>query len=482
MKRHILYCLMYVCFASFVQNAEAKMVYKLDGHNCSRQEYQGAEIAEEGHKYLNAGRLPEAAERLRKAASLAPRVGYIQSNLAYVLVKLGKPEEAIPHLKAAVKIQRGNADSVRALSAAYVSVGKLQDATALLDEFSEKHASDPAAAEIASYCKQLHKELTAQGKVEASATSVSDYLAYTTAEEGSVRWEFNRLPLKVFVAPVDRVRGYQPEFANEMQNAFRSWEEATNGKVRFVQAASKEEADLTLTWTDNVRDLDSPDEGGEARVKFGSKGVTHSDIFILTHNDLNGRECTPNQVYGVCLHEIGHSLGLLNHSPDAHDIMYFSDRNSTQRPQLSSRDKSTLNLLYETAKAYVPKQGSAEELASQKADLFNSAIQDYNEGRYEQAVKKCESVLKMEPGLTRATRLMADALDNHAASLMEQKDYLTAEPLVKRALEVRRSMGTDGDLYDTLYNYAIILRALNRTTEAEKYEAEASAARVISRN
>ncbi len=484
MKLTGLLCLLFAAIFSvlLVQTAEAKLVYRLDGRQCSKAEYNGAELAEQGHKLLDAGRLDEAADRLRKAATLAPKLSYIQSNLAFVLVKLGRAEEAIPYLMAAAKLQKGSADAVRALSSAYVSTGNLSDAVSLLEEFAQKHSDDAATAEMGTYCVQLRKELTAQSKVDAASRGKSEnnYLAFTTAEEGSVRWESNRLPLKVYVVPANGVRGYRPEFSSQMEQAFHSWEEASNNKLRFLPVTTREGADITLTWTDDVHKLDSPDEGGEARVKFGSKGVTHSDIFILTHNDITGRENTTDQVYGVCLHEIGHSLGLLNHSPNAHDVMFFSDRNAVERPELSGRDKNTLKLLYETAQAYVPRQGSTEAIACEKVELFNGAIDDYNSARYDEAVRKCERVIKIEPGFAKATRLMADALDNSAATLMEKQDYASAEPYAKRALNVRRTLGAAADVHDTLYNYGIILRALHKDADAEKVELEASTARVIS--
>lgn len=465
------------------QAALAKTVYTLDGRKCSRQEYQGAELAEQGHKFMDAGRLNEAADRLRKAASLAPRLGYVQSNLAFVLVKLGRAEEALPYLKNAVKIDKGSADSVRALSSAYVSCGNLADAVILLEDFQQRRPGDKACAEMKTYCAELRKELTAQSKADVAAGSAAEksadnYLAFATAEDGTVRWQFDRLPLKVYVAPGTGVAGYKPEFASEMEQAFRSWEEVSDGRIRFRAVSSSTEADITLTWSDNVKDLDSPDEGGEARVKFGTKGIAHSDIFVLTHNNITGRENTSNQIYGVCLHEIGHSLGLLNHSPDAHDVMFFSDRNADLRPQLSIRDRNTINLLYQTAQAYVPKQGSAEAFALKRSDMFNSAVDDYNGGRFEDAITKCEGVIKLDPTFVKATRLMADSLDNQCATLIEKRDFERAEGVARRAYDIRRAMGAGADLDDTVYNYAIVLRALHKDEEAQRIEAEVASTKI----
>jgi tetratricopeptide (TPR) repeat protein len=463
--------------------AQAKLTYLVGGKVCSRAEYRGAELAEEGHQLLTAGQYTAAADRLRKAATLSPNLCDVQNNLALALVKLGRAEEAIPYLKTAARMQHWSADSVRALTSAYVSSGRVIEATLVLEDFVRKNPDDPRVGEMSSYCAGLHKELLARSKcnqVESSSDKIDNYLAFANAEEGSVRWTSGRGPLKVFVASANGIKGYLPQFDGELHKALKAWEDASEGKVSFVGQNTREGADITLTWTDNLKDLDSPDEGGEARVKFGSTGVMHSDIYVLTHNDVSGRELTPSQMYGVCLHEIGHSLGLLNHSPDVHDIMYFSDRNSIQRPELSERDKNTLKLLYRTTEAFIPREGSANAIACRRSEMFNSAVRDYNSGRFDDAVSKCQSLIKQDPSFHDAAKLLADALDNAGAAMIEKSDYSTAERYIKQALDLRRSSATD--VQDTLYNYVIVLRAQNRNSEADQIESQATAGRVVSSN
>ncbi|MBZ0185329.1 MAG: matrixin family metalloprotease, partial [Candidatus Obscuribacterales bacterium] len=48
----------------------------------------------------------------------------------------------------------------------------------------------------------------------------------------------------------------------------------------------------------------------------------------------------------VCLHEVGHALGINGHSSDNHDIMFFSESPSVW-PALTKRDKLTIRLLYQ---------------------------------------------------------------------------------------------------------------------------------------
>jgi TonB family protein len=46
----------------------------------------------------------------------------------------------------------------------------------------------------------------------------------------------------------------------------------------------------------------------------------------------------------ICLHEIGHALGLVNHSLDPHDVMFPY---LTQQKSLSIRDTNTIHMLYD---------------------------------------------------------------------------------------------------------------------------------------
>ena len=53
----------------------------------------------------------------------------------------------------------------------------------------------------------------------------------------------------------------------------------------------------------------------------------------------------------ICLHEMGHALGMNGHSPNSHDVMYPSSSiYDKSAPVLSARDKSTIRRLYQTIK------------------------------------------------------------------------------------------------------------------------------------
>lgn len=456
--------------------AEAKTVYSLNGRQISRAEYNGLQLADEAMPLLDAERFDEALGKLERAARIAPNHAYIQSNIGFVYIRLGKPDKALPHVKKAVELEPQDASLVRNLAMAYVSLGHPQEAVTTIEQFLSANPGHKEARELTSYLGSVREEVTRQSRANTAegSNSKNDYFAFASAESGITRWEFDRLPLKVYIAPSEGVSGYQDIFARELDESFQAWTRASEGKIRFDFTQDKTSADITVTWTSNVHDLDSPDEGGEARVRYGSRGITHSDIFLLTYDAEKGRAKSRNQIRGVALHEIGHSLGLIGHSPNAEDVMYFSETGAIDKPGLSFRDIKTLNLLYQTKTAFLPAKGSPEAAMFEKVSLFNGAVDDYNSRRYQDAVGKCEQLLLLDAEYENARKLMADALDNQAIALMDKDQFGQAETYIKRAIDVRRTLGqrTQKDLGLTLHNYAVLLRNLHRDSEAELIEKE----------
>jgi len=48
----------------------------------------------------------------------------------------------------------------------------------------------------------------------------------------------------------------------------------------------------------------------------------------------------------ICLHEVGHTLGLNGHSANPKDVMFYSMNSDNPITALSARDKSTMARLY----------------------------------------------------------------------------------------------------------------------------------------
>ena len=73
----------------------------IDAHNIEAYNAMGVALAQSGHHI-------DAESVLRKAAALAPELAHVRSNLGYVLILAGKPDQAVVELKAAVLLDRNN--------------------------------------------------------------------------------------------------------------------------------------------------------------------------------------------------------------------------------------------------------------------------------------------------------------------------------------------------------------------------------------
>ncbi len=163
-------------------------------------------------------------------------------------------------------------------------------------------------------------------------------------------WSPEDLPVRVWVAEDDI-----PDLPAMMQRAIDTWEEVfLYGEYRAELVSDSTTADVI------VRGVPAPTKviGGSLRLPSAlapecggatdlevSDDLTELTLPIRVYLD---RQATPDAPgLAACLaltsiHELGHSLGILAHSPDASDIMYFDP--VVELP--SQFDRETAEALY----------------------------------------------------------------------------------------------------------------------------------------
>jgi hypothetical protein len=108
--------------------------------------------------------------------------------------------------------------------------------------------------------------------------------------------------------------------------ALESWQRAAGGALRFVPAASEDDALVRLYWVPaaggqygEMRPLEVDGRRGAAvyirpdTAALGDQVATRAGLDPLFRDTI---------VYLTCLHELGHALGLA-HTADFADVMYF---------------------------------------------------------------------------------------------------------------------------------------------------------------
>jgi predicted Zn-dependent protease len=172
-------------------------------------------------------------------------------------------------------------------------------------------------------------------------------------------WPANRLPVRFWADP----RGAMPYF---VRNAIAVWQrQFLYEEFRGTIVTDSSQADVIAVWDAAPIDSAAPDTG----ATFACSGDTHSagspegTLAIDSTKAMVGpivigvfRKAgyTSGQLF-VCgqrltIHEMGHALGILRHSPYPDDIM--SPTPTVDLP--SAEDRRTIEVLYHTTPTIVP--------------------------------------------------------------------------------------------------------------------------------
>lgn len=447
--------------------------YLVKGKPVSENVYRAMVLSNEVRNLLINNQLDKALANCEKAVELAPDVPEVQCNLGTTLARLGRGEEAIQHLEKAVALDPNIAGAVMTLGSLYQSVGRTQEAIKTLKDFQKRFPNHEYSAKVKSLLAILETELNAQtqrGETPGSAPQ-ADYFSAVTFGTGVTKWIPARMPIKVYLAPWDKVPGYKPVYGELVKSAFDEWTAASGGKVKFSYVEDKATSDITFAFSNDVKSVSSPAEGGEAKVYPGANGIQKANIIVLTLNPTPEHQLTPEMMRWICLHEIGHSLGLLGHSSQPSDVMYSSIPIASNNRGLSERDRNTIAHLYSDDVAIKrPTTSDLGASASSPTALNNEGAIALQSGDLETGISKLEKALKLDPTLKVAKENLAQAYSIRAMRMVQNGNQQEAEPWFKKGLSLVENAKTPQGT-NVVRSYAMFLRLSKRYPEAQKVEA-----------
>lgn len=308
-----------------------------------------------------------------------------------------------------------------------------------------------------------------------ASQATSDYFNEITAGT-YVRWPMTRMPIKVFIKSGDNISGYRQNFRNILRNSFQDWQKASNEQIKFSYVDLPESADIKCIWTDDIKQMMSSTEGGHALVIPDDKGIFQATITILTKPMSQETDLSNYEIQRICLHEIGHALGITAHSPAPADIMYARTTANDTNNELTQRDKNTLIALYsanidhslDASKAIV--SGDASNPHTQSLRLNNEAAAALQQRNYPVALQKLEAAHKLDPDNDLVNSNLGSLYSNLAAIGIMLRNFPAAETYVKKAIPILEHNSNKTNLIAVLKNYAVLLRFTNRVPEAKNIE------------
>lgn len=293
------------------------------------------------------GKQQEALRLLKLAAAEdpSPYSAQIHALMSYTYQKVGEPEKAIDEGKKALEINPSDKRTIYNVAVAYQDLAQFDESMSWFKRY-EKVETDPAALEgIKSVLAVLEID---RKQLNQNANRKPDYLDEMRDGNTNPKWPADSLPIRVFIAPGTGVKGFQPKFKSYITHALDTWCVSSGKKLTYKIVKDRSKANLTVDWTTDPIDHNDGKPGlaaGVTRLEWDGDRIQKAKVEILTVETYARSNPVPKEVCAfVCLHEIGHALGI-SHSTYLYDVMYFRS-SAKQKGNPTSRDNATIARLY----------------------------------------------------------------------------------------------------------------------------------------
>ena len=277
----------------------------------------------------------------------------------------------------------------------------------------------------------------------------ADYFEQVTLFSGGRITRFTQMPIRVHISPTLKALPYLAE----IRYALRTWETATDGKIRFQETETLEQADIRVTsnYTGRLSFLDTQLGSAElTRLAQGTYTVSSTnaqaqsknadqssntavdftvEVILVLESDGTTGELSQEKMRTVCLHEFGHAIGLWGHSPSTDDVCHAMA--TAQHP--TPRDVNTLLKIYNTP-LHTPQHDIAIGLLKKETQTNPRLTRPhyllgavyFDKGDMASAITNFQNCLEIDPNYEPAREKLIQAYQktgqsNQAVRLVEQR-------------------------------------------------------------
>lgn len=279
-----------------------------------------------------------------------------------------------------------------ALVGACMTSGQLEEGIQVGNQFLANFPHSSRRKETMLIMQKLNEQLSRKNEIWARVgrDGADSYFALATEGKNFYGWNLDAMPLKVYIGDGRGVKGYRHNDDIILNNSFAEWTKATEGHITFTRVDNVADANIECIWIDDPKDFPQNRglEAGEAVPMLDSDGyIVSSKLYLLTRERDDKSSVSDLVMHTICLHEIGHTLGLLGHSDVAGDVMYFTaNGQKVQEPHLTQRDVNTLAKLYSTVLQRRNAAGAGQQPGIQTASTEKMESQAaYSQAGYSQA-------------------------------------------------------------------------------------------------
>lgn len=352
--------------------------------------------------------------------------------------KKGAYDKSASNLEHAVRINPKNVNARYYLAQVYILLGRNSDA---LNQYNRiiilAPSSDAAILSQKGLALMVAPSSVKGLAIQDEYSAYKDnYIDYVMTNDGKIeRWA--AFPLSVYIEP-------KPQ-RESVKKAFEQWRIKSKNLARFAYVQNPSQADITVDFKTKLESTSTNEAyiAGYSKPYYSKGRMTKSEIHLLSVNPSTGEQMDNETITATALHEIGHSLGFVGHSPNENDVMYASSK--TPKLELSQRDINTLLLFYKINEKILEARntGSSDLKLQQTLDYVkkepNKSVGWVNLGdiyrgkkMYSEAIKNYKKAIELEPD-------KADIYNIVAITYKSMGNYNEAFSYAKKACDMDKT-------------------------------------------